>query len=309
MTDAAASGTSAPVRFGLIGVDSSHALQFTRLLGDDRTGRVRDGTVVSAWQGPTSADFPPSRDRNEPNARALAESGVALLDSPEAVADASDALLLVSSDVRTRHEQFARIASFGKPVYVDTRFAADPDDARRMLRQADDAGCLVLSGSPKRFTPAFRALPTAEVESIELRGPLVVQPGHPGLAWYGVHLVDLAVATFGPACALIEPLGSGVRLQWPDGRTATLSGPADWDPWTRGRAQTPAGAVEFEIESSEDMLIGLLESVVRSCRSGRPNIDPAEILAISDIVSEGSAALSSRSPIALTTERQRPGAR
>lgn len=291
-----------PIRFGLIGVDSSHALQFTRLFGDGRSGRVPGGVVTAAWQAPTSADFPPSRDRNDENARALADLGVPLLDSPEAVVAASDALLLVSSDARTRGEQFARVAPAGKPVYVDTRFAADAQEARRMLHLAADSGCLVLSGSPKRFTPEFLALP-AGVESIELRGPLVVQPGHPGLAWYGVHLVDLAVAVFGPGCALVEPRGTGVRLVWPDGRSATLSGPAEWDPWTRGRARTAAGEVGFAIESNEGMLTGILESVVRSCRSQAPNIDPAEILEISAIVAAGSEALSTRLPVALPTRR------
>ncbi len=125
---------------------------------------------------------------------------------------------------------------------------------------------------------------------------------------HGLHLVDLAVAIFGPGCALIEPRGEGVRLIWPDGRVATLAGPAEWDPWTRGRAQTASGSVEFAIESDEDMLTGLLDSVVQSCRIGEPNIEPAEILSISEIVTAGSAALSSRSPIALTTERPHPGA-
>jgi hypothetical protein len=293
-----------PIRFGLIGVDSSHALQFTRLFGEGRSGRVRGGVVTSAWQAPTSPDFPPSRDRNDANAAALAAAGIELLDSPEAVAEACDALLLVSSDVRTRRDQFARIAAFGKPVYVDTRFAAGPEAARDMLRQAEDFGCLVLSGSPKRFTPEFCALPAPEIESIELRGPLVVQPGHAGLAWYGVHLVDLAVALFGPGCALIEPRGTGVRLVWPDGRGATLAGPAEWDPWTRGRARTAIGSTEFAIESNEDMLIGLLESVVTSCRTGEPNISPAEILAICEIVAGGSAAMSRRMPIALADTRR-----
>ncbi len=282
-----------PLRFGLIGVDSSHALQFTRLLDDGRTGRVTGGTIVAAWQGPTSADFPPSRDRNDANAAALAESGVDLLDSPGAVADAADALLLVSSDARTRREQFTSIAGFGKPVYLDTRFAATPQDAGAMLDLAEGSGCLVLSGSPKRFAPEFRtALASAEgIDEIELTGPLVVQPGHPGLSWYGVHLVDLAVAVLGPDCVKVEPRADDLLLTWADGRTATLDGPADWTPWTRGRLRTAHGRTSFEIEANEDMLTGLLESVIASCRTGIPNIAAAEVLAISRIVAAANKAL------------------
>lgn len=291
-----------PIRFGLIGVDSSHAMQFTRLFGDGRSGRVTGGAVTAAWKAPTSVDFPPSRDRNDENARALADLGVPLLDSPEAVVEESDALLLVSADVRTRREQFERLAPAGKPVFVDTRFAANPQDARHMLHLAEESGCLMLSGSPKRFTPEFLALP-AGVESIELRGPLVTHPGHPGLAWYGVHLVDLAVALFGPGCSVVEPRGAGVRLLWPDGRSATLSGPDEWDPWTRGRARTATGEVGFAIESDEGMLTGILESVVRSCHRAEPNIAPSEILAICGIVAAGSEALSGRLPVAVPTHQ------
>jgi hypothetical protein len=279
-----------PLRFGLIGVDSSHALQFTRLLADGR-GRVQGATVISAWKGPTSADFPPSRDRNDSNADALAGLGVELLGSAQEVAEASDALLLVSSDVRTRREQFERIAPFGKPVYVDTRFAANVQDARKMLQTADAHDCLVLSGSPKRFTPQVQGMLSSDVSSIDLSGPIVVQPGHPGLAWYGVHLVDLAVAALGPGCDRVEPGSEGLRLLWDDGRSATISGPTEWNPWTRGRARTSDGDIEFEIEANEGMLVGLLESVISSYHQGTVNIAPGEILEIAAIVQAGSAAL------------------
>lgn len=287
------------VRFGLIGVDSSHALQFTRLFAD---GRVPGGSVVAAWQGPTAADFPPSRNRNDANAAALSAAGVDLLDSPAAVAEAADALLLVSSDARTRRAQFTRIVEFGTPVYVDTRFAATPEDAAAMLRLAEESGCLVLSGSPKRFTPAFRAAVSASdgITSAALTGPLVVQPGHPGLSWYGVHLVDLAVAALGPDCVAVEPRSDDLLLTWADGRTATLDGPAEWNPWTRGRLHTPHAVRDFEIEADEDMLTGLLESIVSSCRSGEPNITPADVLAITRIVAAGNEALATGSPVAVT---------
>ncbi|WP_417507048.1 gfo/Idh/MocA family oxidoreductase [Microbacterium sp.] len=282
-----------PLRFGLIGVDSSHALQFTRLLGDGRTGRVAGGTVVAAWQGPTSTDFPPSRDRNDANASTLAESGIALLGSPAEVAAAVDVLLLVSSDARTRRDQYMSVVGFDLPVYVDTRFAANPEDAEAMLAHAEASGCLVLSGSPKRFTPEFRAATTTGATSAALTGPLVVQPGHPGLSWYGVHLVDLAVAALGPDCVSIEPRRADLLLTWSDGRTATIGGPAEWNPWTRGQLRTARGAASFEIEANEDMLAGLLESIMASSRSGTPNIDRAEVLAICRIVAAGNEALES----------------
>lgn len=275
------------LRFGLIGVDSPHAVQFTRLFAD---GRVAGGRVASAWNAPTAADFPPGR-RAEAHAEALPGLGVEVRESPDAVADDSDALLLVSADARTRRAQFEQVVGFGIPIYLDTRFSASPDETEAMLRLAAEHDTLVLSGSPKRFTPEFEAVADGGVTSAQIEGPIVEQPGHAGLAWYGVHLVDLAVAALGPGCRSVEPDGDGLRLIWDDRRFATIGGPAEWGPWTRGVVRTPEGTREFAIETGEDMLIGLLHSIVASCRAGIPNITAPEIREISAIVAAGSEAM------------------
>ncbi|MRG60251.1 gfo/Idh/MocA family oxidoreductase [Agromyces sp. CFH 90414] len=296
MTDAA------PVRFGLIGVDSSHSVQFTTMLGDGRTGRVAGGTVVAAWKAPTVEDFPPSRDRNDWLAAELEALGMPLLDSPGAVAEASDALLIVASDVRTHPAHLRRLTRFGKPVFVDTRFAPTRREAVEMLEQATGDGCLVLAGSPKRFTPEFRAALGAAggVERIDLDGPLPEQPHHPFLAWYGVHLVDLAVAAFGPGCETVEATGDRVTATWNDGRVATLRGDAEWTPITRGVIGTAAGEEAFEIEASAEMLAGLLESLISSCRTDTSNVPAAEILATVAIVEAAARSRELGEPVSVT---------
>ncbi|RXZ48686.1 gfo/Idh/MocA family oxidoreductase [Agromyces fucosus] len=275
-----------PLRFGLIGVDSAHSVQFTRLFGDGRSGMVPGGSIVAAWQGPTVADFPPSRDRNDQLADEVAGLGVPWLDSPEAVAEASDALLVVASDSRTHPGYLRRLSPLGKPIYIDTRFAPTRQEAIEMLEQASADGCLVLAGSPKRFTPEFRrALAAAgDAERIDLDGPLPEQPHHPFLAWYGVHLVDLAVAALGPDCATVDATGDRVVATWADGRVAVLGGDAEWHPVTRGVIDSPTGSQAFAIEASEGMLVGLLTSIAASCRSGLPTVPPAEIVATVAIV-------------------------
>jgi predicted dehydrogenase len=283
------SGGVEPLRFGLIGVDSAHSVQFTRMLGDGCSGPVPGGTIVAAWQGPTVEDFPPSRDRNDQLAGEVADLGVPLLASPEDVAETSDALLVVASDARTHPAHLRRLARFGKPVYVDTRFAPTPRAAVEMLEWARGRGCLVLAGSPKRFTSEFTGavgLATAAggIERIDLDGPLPAQPHHPFLAWYGVHLVDLAVAALGPDCARVDATGDRVVLTWRDGRIATLGGDPEWHPITRGTLGSADGSQEFRIEASAAMLAGLLTGIIASCRAGTPNVPAAEIVATVAIV-------------------------
>ncbi|WP_406458504.1 hypothetical protein OG782_36390 [Streptomyces sp. NBC_00876] len=279
-------GPAAPVRFGLIGLDSPHAPSFTRLFADGINGEVPGGRVVSAFKGRAAADFPPSRDRIDGFADEVAGLGVELRETPEEVAEASDALLVVAADARTHPDYFTRLAPFGKPVYVDTRFALSTADARSMLATAHAHGCLPLAGSPKRFTPEFRsALTSFRPRRIDLTGPLPTQPGHPGLAWYGVHLVDLAVAALGPGCVNVDARrGRRTTLTWPDGRVATLGGDAQWSPFTQVRVSDGQEARELTIEAGPPMLTGLLASLVSACRTGRPNVPEAEVLDIVAIV-------------------------
>ncbi|GAB97832.1 hypothetical protein BJY21_001942 [Kineosphaera limosa] len=267
------------LRFGLIGVDSPHSVQFTQLLGD---GSAFGATITHAWQAPTSADFPPSRDRNDDLAAQVSSLGVALCDSPAAVARHCDALLLVASDARTHPELFARVAPLGRPVYVDTRFALTVAQARLMLDQAREAGVLALAGSPKRFTPEFLAARgDGRVERADLVAPLPTQPGHPDFGWYGFHAADLLVSALGPDIERVDASGAGpVVLTWADGRVATVRGEAVWSPHTTGTLAGDGGAArEFDIESGLPMLHGLLKALVVACRSGEPTVPPAEILA------------------------------
>ncbi|WP_371775063.1 hypothetical protein [Streptomyces sp. NBC_01438] len=283
----------APLRLGLVGVDSPHAPSFTGLFGDGVTGAVPGATVTAAWKGVAAADFPLGRDRVDALAREVTDLGVPLCSTPEEVAGRCDALLVVASDARTHHGYFTRLAPFGKPVYVDTRFALALRDARAMLATARHHACLPLAGSPKRFTPEFRqALGSGDVDRIDLTGPLPTQPGHPFLAWYGVHLVDLAVAALGPGCAAVDATDARrTKLTWADGRIATLGGDAEWSPLTTGRLNGPGGGRTFAIEAGPAMLTGLLTSIVESCRTGVPNVPEAEVL---DIVAVVEAAHRSR---------------
>lgn len=292
-----------PLRLGLIGVDSPHAPSFTRLFGDGIDSAVPGATIAAAWRGEASADFPLSRDRIDTFASEVAALGVPFHAAPEDVATDCDALLVVSVDARSHPALFTRLAPYGKPVYVDTRFALTVREARAMLAAARVHSCLPLAGSPKRFAPAFRdALDLSRVEHIDLNGPLPTQPGHPFLAWYGVHLVDLAVAALGPGCARIDaPPGNPVTLTWADGRTATLGGPDAWSPLTTGRLRGPGGTREFAIHAEPAMVTGLLTALVAACRSGTANVPEAEVLDTVAIVEAAHRSRTSGAPVTLAT--------
>lgn len=291
---------SAPIRFGLIGVDSTHSVAFTKLLGDGTTGVVQGGTITAAWQGPTTADFPPSRDRNDELSAQVARLGVPFLETAEEVAGAVDALLVVASDARTHPGYLAQLCRYGKPIYIDTRFALTSAAAATMLEQAEAAGCLVLAGSPKRFAAEYVTAVNnigARIERIELEGGLPEEPYHPFLAWYGVHLVELAVAAFGPGCVSVDARPGEVVLEWADGRVARLRGGSDWVPYTRGMLHADGLEAAFDIEARPQMLVGLLESIVTACQTGEQNVPSAHILATVGIVEAAALSRDTQLPV------------
>ncbi|MNI59072.1 hypothetical protein D3C73_1142160 [compost metagenome] len=88
-----------------------------------------------------------------------------------------------------------------------------------------------------------------------------------------------------------------MTVDWGDGRVATMSGESEWTPHTLGRIETTEGLATFSIEAGPPMLVGLLEDIVESCRSGRPNVPLPEILSIVAIVEATNRSLETGVPV------------
>src|SRR5690554_1651592 len=98
------------LKIGIIGLDTSHATIFTELLNDrEHPFHVSGGTVVAAYPG-GSADFELSYSRIEGYTKIVRDQfNVQIMQSPEAVAELSDAILLLSVDGRVHLEQFKQV--------------------------------------------------------------------------------------------------------------------------------------------------------------------------------------------------------
>ena len=72
---------------------------------------------------------------------------IEIVESPEEIAEKSDAILLESVDGRAHLEQFRKIASFGKPTFIDKPFTTTTNDAKEIIRLAKDHGTPIMSSS------------------------------------------------------------------------------------------------------------------------------------------------------------------
>ena len=132
-----------PLRAGIIGLDTSHAIAFTETLNKgpknpadaDKVAGVR---VVAAYpQG--SRDIESSTKRVPEYTVKMKALGVEIVDSIEDLLKRVDVVLLESNDGRVHWEQLQPILAAGKPVFIDKPLAGSLADVMRILDAAQKA--------------------------------------------------------------------------------------------------------------------------------------------------------------------------
>ena len=248
------------MKLGIIGLDSSHAVQFSRILNGEREPfHIGGHPVTAAYPGPVSQDFDMSRDRMENFTREVAgDWGVKLYSSIAEVMKNSDAVFLEQVDARRRLEQFREMVCFGKPIYVDKPFALNTADCREMFKLAEQYGVPVLSTSSLRFADGL----TAALKQCEWHSVISSAPCRLPLRSRGI---------------------SGMGSTW---RTCFTG------PWGRDAARFPSSIPVSMISSLESGRMGESEisgeTDVETATSGEPySMNPAVCLSMYPRTREG----------------------
>lgn len=224
---------SKEIRIGFIGLDTSHTGIFSKLIQDsDAEFHVPGGRVVAAYAG-GSPDFELSISRVDKFTEQLRTTyDVNILESPEEVAAACDAIMLLSGDGRVHLDQFKRIVTYGKPIYIDKPLAVSYADAQEIFRLAERHHVPVLSSSASRYAePLQQVLRDHEAESIigvEAIGPMAIEPTQKGYFWYGIHAIEMLYTVMGTGCAHVFSTPTEnhdlITAVWKDGRIGTVRG-------------------------------------------------------------------------------------
>ncbi len=278
------------LRIGMIGLDTSHATAFAELLNNPlHPHHVPGGRVVVAYPG-GSPDFELSCSRVDGFTRQLRDQyGVRIVDTPEAVAENSDAILLESVDGRVHLPLFERIARYGKPVFVDKPFALRSQEAEAIFCMAGEHGVAVMSCSSLRYAEGLTAVLADDrcgaIIGTDVYGPLSLQDTQPGLFWYGIHTVEMLMAAMGIGCVEVRAVSLEdhelIAGTWADGRIGTIRG--------NRKGNNQFGAVVHREQGSrfadvyahdKPYYASLLERIMAMFRSGQPDIAQSETLHI-----------------------------
>jgi predicted dehydrogenase len=277
-------------KIGFIGLDTSHVTAFARLLHNaDEEFHLPGWRVAAAYPG-GSDDFELSKTRVEGFTTELRDRyGVPIVESPEEVAERCDAVFIESVDGRVHLEQFQRIASFGKPVFIDKPFALSSREAREMADLAKRHRLPMMSSSALRYAEGLLLELQDEskgaVIGADCYGPMPLQPTQPGLFWYGIHAVEMLYAIMGRGCERVTASVSGdhdlVVGVWRDGRIGTVRGNRKGNQTFGALIHREKGSQLADIYAHrKPYYAGLLEHVIRMIETGKPPIDPEETVEI-----------------------------
>jgi len=218
------------LRIGMIGLDTSHVIAFTKLLNDEKAkGHIPGGKVVVAFKG-GSPDVEASATRVDGYTKQLQDQfGVKIVPTIEELCQQVDAVLLESVDGRPHLEQARPVLKAHKPLFIDKPVAGTLRDAIEIYRLAREEKAAVFSSSSYRFHESIIELkkaPVGEIRSVISYGPAHLEPHHPDLFWYGVHPAEALYTILGTGCQSVMRATTAdtdvITGTWTDGRLGTL---------------------------------------------------------------------------------------
>lgn len=270
------------LKLGMIGLDTSHVVAFTKILNDPKAkGHVKGAKVIAAFKG-GSSDVKASYERIDRFTKTLVESyGVKLYPSIEQLCEQVDAVLLESVDGRPHLAQARPVILAGKPLFIDKPLAGSFKDAVEIYRLAAKHKVPVFSSSSLRWGRGSQAVRNGSIGKVthcQTHSPCSIEPHHPDLYWYGIHGVESLFTVMGTGCktvrrgktpeGLIEVTGT-----WAGGRTGVFREGKGYGGEAKGEKGTaPVGGY--------DGYAPMIADVVKFFQTGVPPVTPRETLEI-----------------------------
>lgn len=220
------------LNIGMIGLDTSHAVAFTKLLNDPNNHfHVTGGKVMMACPV-GSLDFALSYSRISGITKEVEQYGVRIVETIEEVAEQCDAILLESVDGRVHLEQLSKMVMFNKPIFIDKPFCLSSSDASKMVELSEKYNTPIMSSSALRFAEtlgqALSAQDKGNIIGADCFGPMEMVETQPGYFWYGIHTIEMLYAILGSGVNNVRTVSNQdydlIISQWEDGRIGTARG-------------------------------------------------------------------------------------
>ena len=272
------------LRIGMIGLDTSHCLAFTKILNNADDPKYIPGCKVVMVYPKGSPDIESSVSRVPKYTEDIRKMGVEVVDDLDAMIQQVDAVLLETNDGRPHLQQILPVLKAGKPCFIDKPIAGSLADCIAIFKLAEHYRTPVFSSSSLRFgtsTLAVRNGSIGDVTGCDTYSPCSLEATHPDLFWYGIHGVESLFTVMGPGVETV------VRTQtkdfeqvtgvWSDGRIGTFRG---LRAGKAGYGGTAFGAKGATAVGASDGYAPLVVEIVKFFNSGVAPVSSAETIDI-----------------------------
>jgi len=268
------------LKVGIIGLDTSHVIAFTKILNDPNADSDISGCRVVAAYPQGSPDIESSVSRVPGYTKQVQDLGVEIVDSIEELVKRVDCVLLETNDGRPHLAQAMPVIKAGKPLFIDKPVAGSLKDAVAIYAAAKKAGVPMFSSSSLRYgkkTQAARHGSLGNITHCETHSPASLESTHPDLFWYGIHGCESLFTVLGTGCQSVTRTNEDGNIvvtgKWSDGRIGIFREGKGYGGHAKGdKGEGDVGAY--------DGYRPLAVAFVKMFRTGEVPVDPAETLEI-----------------------------
>ncbi|WP_146509946.1 Gfo/Idh/MocA family protein [Thalassoglobus neptunius] len=272
------------IRVGIIGLDTSHAPAFAKVMNDPENAAHVPGCRVVAAYPKGSPDIETSTSRIPLYTQQFRDMDIEIVDSIDELLTRVDAVLLETNDGRPHLEQVRPVLAAGKPVFIDKPIAGSLSDAVSILKEAKEAGVPIFSSSSLRYLKngqEVRNGSIGEVTGADTYSPASLESTHPDLFWYGIHGVEALFTVLGTGCEEVVRMKTEdfdvVVGTWDDGRIGSFRGLRRGE---RGYGGTAFGTKGTQVLGPYQGYGPLVVEIVEFFQTGVPPVSARETIEI-----------------------------
>jgi hypothetical protein len=269
-------------RIGMIGLDTSHSVAFTKTFNDEQAGPEYGGYKVVAAYPKGSNDIESSAKRIPGYTEEVQKYGVKIVASISDLLKQCDVVMLETNDGRLHLEQAIPVFKAGKTVFIDKPLGAFLKDAAAIVKEARRYNVPIFSASSLRYAPTVKAIAEGKAGKVlgaDVFSPCHLEKTHLDFSWYGIHGVEILFTVMGRGCKSVSRTHSEeadvVVGVWEGDRIGTLRG-VRYE--KSGYGGTVFGDKSIEALDGEGGYNPLLVEVVKFFQTNQAPVSPDETL-------------------------------
>ncbi len=272
------------VKVGIIGLDTSHSVAFTKSLNRTEPASELKGYRVTAAYPKGSHDIESSTKRIPGYTEEVKKLGVEIVDSISELLKKVDVVLLETNDGRPHLEQALPVLKAGKPMFIDKPVAGSLKDAIAIYDAAKKYNVPVFSSSSLRYMESVQDVVNGKIGAVlgaDTFSPATLEKTHPDLFWYGIHGVEILFSVMGTGCKKVVRMNTNdtdiVVGTWKDGRVGTFRGTRTGKHDYGGTVYGEKGNLSLGPFKGYD---NLLVQIINFFKTGKVPVTPEETLEI-----------------------------